>query len=210
MIFLKIAAVILAVILLLFAAVLVLPAKINLRYVKDLEVFAKLGPVKIKLYPGKEKKKKNKKKAAAKKSSSSPEKTSAGEKGESSKKEPAVQGTAKKKKSLADQLTFILDAVKKVMSLLGNKGTINVDRLTVTVAKENAAETAIQFGICCGIVSSALAFCSNFRNCKIDDDNVGVYPDFVSGQSEIQADISIGARVYSILACGIRILLSNL
>lgn len=209
MIFLKIAAVVLAVILLILALILVLPAKINLRYVKELEVFVRVGKIKIRIYPGKEKKKK-KKKTAAKKSESSPKSRSSSDNGGQEKKAPPPHEGAKKKKSLSDQLSFILDAVKKVMELLGNKGTVNVDRLTVTVAKENAAETAIQFGICCGIVSSALAFCSNFKNCRIDDDNVGVYPDFVSGQSEIQADISIGARVYSILACGIRILLSYL
>ncbi len=214
---LKIVLIILVTVCVLLATVFMLPAKITVRYSESAEVYAGLGFLKFRLYPGK-KKQKDGNAESAKEEIKKDENQAGRKNGDSgqspdkkdgSDKKSTKQESENKKGSVSDMLNFVLDAVKSILNLLGNKAKITVNRLTVVVAKENAADTAIQFGICCGIVSSALAFCSNFKKCKINDDNVGVYPDFVSGKGSVEADISLQASLFSIAVCAVKILLKK-
>ena len=190
---------ILAAILLLLLFVLFSPLWVRVKYSERLEVYAGLSFIKIKLVPGKEKKeKKIKKKKAAKKEAKENKEKEKNENPQESKTEEAPD-SEKKKGSVKDTLTLVLDIAKSVLEMMGKKAKIRVNRLSVSVSKPDAADTAIQFGICNGLVSTFLAFTSNFGKSEIKGENISVVPDFVSGKSTIEADITLSAKTVSIL-----------
>lgn len=186
---------ILAVILLLLLFVLLSPLSVRIKYKEVLEVYAGLSFIKIKLVPGKEKKQKKKKVKKAEKVNKEKKKPEVPQ--EKNREASSVQ--EKKKGTIKDTLTLVFDLVKSVLEMMGKKAKIRVDGLNVVVSKPEAADTAIQFGICNGLVSTFLAFTSNFGKSQIKSENVSVVPDFVSGKSKIDADITLSARTGSIL-----------
>lgn len=186
---------ILSVILLLLLFVLFSPVSVRVKYDNGVEVVAGISFIKIRLVPGKEKKQKPQKTKNAKKVKEEKKKP------ETAKEKKAEETSVKEKKkgSLKDTLTLIFDIVKSVLEMMGKKAKIKVDGLNVVVSKPDAADTAIQFGVCNGFVSTFLAFTSNFGKSEIKSENISVVPDFVTGKSKIDADITLSARTVSIL-----------
>ena len=189
---------ILAVILVLFVFLLFSPLSVRVKYNGGVEVYAGISFIKIRLVPGKEKKHKKKKGKKAKE----PDKVSKENKEKQvtqDKKPDETSEQDEKKGSLKDTLSLVFDIVKSVLEMMGKKAKIRVDGLNVVVSKPDAADTAIQFGICNGLVSTFLAFTSNFGKSEINGENISVVPDFVSGKSRFDADITLSARTVSIL-----------
>ena len=186
---------ILSVILLLFLFVLFSPLSVRVKYDDGVEVVAGISFIKIRLVPGKEKKQKQKKTKTAKKAKQGEIKPEPSK----DKKEEDTSVPEKKKSSLKDTLTLVFDIVKSVLEMMGKKAKIKVDGLNVVVSKPDAADTAIQFGICNGLVSTFLAFTSNFGKSQIKSENISVVPDFVTGKSKIDVDITLSVRTVSIL-----------
>lgn len=194
------AVVLLFVVLLLF--VLLSPLSVRIIYEDGVIVKAGFSFIKIKVFPKKEKKEKVKK---VKKEKQKPEKPKSQKNNHdgshtSEKDESSDCETPKEKSSLKDTITLVYDIVKSVFEMLGKRATIRIDALRVVVSKAEAADTAVQFGLCSGVLTSLLAFTSNFGKSIIKDDNVSIEPDFVSGKSRIELDITLSARVIFVIS----------
>ena len=189
---------VLSVILLLLLFVLFSPLSVRIKYSEGIEVYAGISFIKTRLVPGKEKKHKPGKPKTEKrvKKVKEEKKKSEAEKEKSTEEAPVQE---KKKGSLKDTLTLVFDIAKSVLQMMGKKAKIKIDGLNVVVSKPDAADTAIQFGVCNGLVSTFLAFTSNFGKSEINSENISVVPDFVTGKSRIDADITLSARTVSIL-----------
>ena len=191
-------AVILA-ILLVLAIALVSPLFVRILYRETLEVYAGLSFVKIRIFPKKEKKQRRKSKSvksAARKADEGDE-TKAGEK--SGKSSGGRTNSPKEKKSVKDTLLLITDLIKSFLDVMGKRATFKVDVLKAVVSRPDAADTAVQFALCQGAVSTLLALSSEFSKSKINSENVIVTPDFITGKSSLEADISLSAPAGSLL-----------
>ena len=93
--------------------------------------------------------------------------------------------------------------------MLGKKAKIEIDELCVVVSKPDAADTAVQFGICNGIVVSLLALADSFGKAKIRHENISVSPDFILGKSTLCINITLSAPAGSILWSVVRGYLKN-
>ena len=172
------------------------------------EIFAGISFIKIKLYPAAQKKKAKKR---AKKKEKKPE-ISKGHIAESSQntKKNISEKEETPKKSISDTLSLILDVVKSFFEMMGKRSKITIDKLWVVVSKEDAADTAVYFGVCNGIVASIIAFTSNFGKAEVNHDNIYVSPDFLTGKSSVSADVRLSVPAGSLLWSIIRGYLRNL
>lgn len=197
---------------------LILLPKISVRiiYVGETVVYAGYSFLKFKVYPMKEKKEKKPKKPKKPKKT----KKSAVKNKDSATQESAPENDTKtvspdeskktgKKNSLSDTVTFIFDIIKKVGELFGRHGRIDIKKLIITVSKEEACDTAVQFGLMCSALSTGLALCSLFGKSHISDD-VRVVPDFITGKGNIEADIKISVRGIFIISTAFKILINKI
>lgn len=190
-----------AVIAALLIFVLASPLFLRIRYVDGLEIFAGLSFVKLKVFPKAEKKNKKPKKKTRKKAGGSAEKSKINENvNTASEDNGRVKKTDGKKNSVKETLTLILEIVKSVLDTFGKRAEISIDLLKVIVSKPDAADTAIQFGLCGGIVSNILAFTSNFRKASINDENILVEPDFITGKSSLAVDVTVKISSFSLVS----------
>ncbi|MBO4951066.1 MAG: DUF2953 domain-containing protein [Clostridia bacterium] len=187
------------------AAVLLSPLSVRIRYGQTLEVYAGLSFVKFKVFPKKEKKKKEKIKTSIPPSAKSVSKTPETKGVDDSTKnaDEKTDGQKANKKELSDTLKLVFEIIKSVFDVMGKRASIKIDELHAVISKPDAADTAVAFGLCGGILSNILAFTSNFRKAVINDKNIGIEPDFVTGKSRFSADITIsimaGALLYSLI-----------
>lgn len=185
------------------------PLSVRIVSKDSLSVYAGLSFIRIKLHPKKQKKQSRKKKPSAVKDQTAKQSEKEKKAEKSDRKEPygkhlsesAFSKGKSEKSSVSDTLDFINEILANAAELIGKKASITLRSLVVTVSRPEAADTAVQFGICCGIVSSILALTDIFYKAKISSENVRVVPDFVTGKSSVMADITISASVLSILIC---------
>lgn len=189
---------------------LTLPLSLRIKYCNGTNIFAGIGPAKFKVYPSKDKKKDKKKKADVSKKTVS---VSDSDSTETKKRSEAPQKTPSNDKgselSAGEILEFAKDIIARVANLFSKRAKIRIDTLKVVVSKPDAADTAIQFGICSGIVSGILAFTSAFGKSVIKDKNISVEPDFISGKSRIETDITLSVRVCFVLLMLLKMLLED-
>lgn len=187
------------------AAVLLSPLSVRIRYGQTLEVYAGLSFVKFKVFPKKEKKKKEKIKTKKTPSAKAVPKTPKTRLADDNTKTAyeKTDGQKANKKELSDTLKLVFEIIKSVFDVMGKRASIRIDELYAVISKPDAADTAVAFGLCGGILSNILAFTSNFRKAVINDKNIGIEPDFVTGKSRFSADITIsimaGALLYSLI-----------
>ena len=192
----------LAVIAALVSLVLVSPLSVRIVYGETLAVFAGLSFIKFKVFP--KEKKQNKasreknKKVKVKKTQKNASQEMQGQK--KSATDSVKNAHKSEKKDIGETLKLVFEIIKSVFDVMGKRATIRIDELRVIVSKEEAADTAVQFGLCAGIVSSILAFTSNFGKAVINDERVSVEPDFISGKGSLSTDITLSVQTFSLLA----------
>lgn len=173
---------ILLVFLLLILIVLLLPVRIYVSYYKDIKVNLYIGFVKLQLLPEKEKKKVKK---------STDKKT---DKPKKKKDEPAKSNFFKEK-----GLAGLLEIIKKVSELAANalkdffKHIIVKNlMLSVSVAGEDAADTAIKYGEYCAAVYPAISLIAGAVKCK--NYGVDITPNF-NENAETEFSFELDAKV---------------
>lgn len=190
----------LAVIAALVSLVLVSPLSVRIVYGETLAVFAGLSFIKFKVFP-KEKKQNKTSREKNKKVKKTPKNASQEMQGQKKSATDSVKNAHKsEKKDIGETLKLVFEIIKSVFDVMGKRATIKIDELRVIVSKEEAADTAVQFGLCAGIVSSILAFTSNFGKAVINDERVSVEPDFISGKGSLRTDITLSVQTFSLLA----------
>ena len=179
----------------LFGVVWFAPLWIRVVYREELKVCAGIGPVYKKLVPSEpEKNKKSDKNKPKKKKASSNKQDSDTKPTEPKSSAENADGKDGEKKSVSEVLGTVKKIADQVFELFHKKAKIRIDALNVVVSKEEAADTAIQFGLCSGIVSAILALASGFGKAVIKDENVSIQPDFISGKSRIETDVTLSVR----------------
>lgn len=180
----------------LLAFVLVSPLSVRIRYEEAIEVFAGFSFLKIKVFPKREKKQKTKAKKQRKVKSSADKAAKREKEATTETKSQEKKAAGTKKSSVKETLLLVFEIVKGVFEAFGKGAQIDIDLLKVIISKPDAADTAVQFGICGGIVSNILAFTSNFKKANINDKNILVEPDFVTGKGSLAVDITVKIRTF--------------
>lgn len=202
MVFLYILLAIIALIAIVVLLVYYAPISLRIRYKDMLRLCERIYFVKIKEYPKKKKKKKRRKNKTSQVRAST---VSSSEKAEN--KNAPVSETEDEDEdfepveSVKDTLALFLELLKQILGIVGDDAKIKIDKLSVVVSRPDAADTAVLYGVCGGMVSTILAVASNFSKCKIKEKNVGVTADFIGGTNSIDIDITLSARVIVVYSC---------
>lgn len=103
-------------------------------------------------------------------------------------KTPSV---AKDKKTISETLDFVKNIISEASPHLSKCAEIRINRLRLTAATKEAADTAILFGNFNTAVSSLILVCEKFEALYINADCVGVYSDFCSDKPTLDANIEL-------------------
>lgn len=180
--------------------------KITAQYTDSLTLRLKVLFFTFTLVPAKKKAKKQKKKIPKKK------------------KEPSKKTDEKEKKpsylkKLGDKkgLSGLLSMLTEIVNLLGStaKGiysNIVIEKLNfdITIAGDDAADTALKYGKLCGVFYSAVSvICDNVK--EVCDYNVNVTPDFDDeAKGKIFADTELYIRTFYVLKYALKALFKML
>lgn len=208
--------IILGVILLFLLFLLSLKVTLTVAYADELQLWAKLLFVKLKIVPSRDKKlpqsmnaaKANRlKKKRLKKLRKKLEKQRAKEEEKEQKKRDIASGKAKKKKSpeeILDVISLVCNLVTKVVRKFFKHLRIKFARINVKVASEDAATTAVAYGAVSQSINVLLHLLDNVKTVKAPKGkDINVYADFCSEEPEIDIEISFSLRVWHVLHVGI-------
>ena len=123
--------------------------------------------------------------------------------------------TPKSKKKLSENVSFVFDLLKNVVAkvLKAFYGYIRLDicRFDVKVATDDAAKTAVTYGIVSQCVSYILQLLYETSHTeKTKECTISVEPDFLSEKTEAHILIRLGLRVWHFPALGVKALLGFL
>lgn len=93
--------------------------------------------------------------------------------------------------ALVETLT---DALRRILSELGNDARVRVRRFVLTAASPEAADTALLFGGMNAALGSFWSLCERFRRFDRRKAVIGVYADFLSDVSYADIDVQITFR----------------
>ncbi len=166
---------ILAGIALLIIIILFIPISVKARYNGQLYLTLFIGFVRLRLIPKKKKKPKKAKKAKENK--------------------PEKEKTKKQKKNISE----IIDIIKRIADLAENALKdffrhiiIKKMMISISIAGNDAADTAIQYGYCCSAVYPAVGIIARCTKCK--SYGVDISPDF-DETAKSRCDIDFEARI---------------
>ena len=177
---------------------LLMPLRVTLFYEEDLAVTLSLWGLSFSLYPGEEKVRLSdySKKKLRKKRRKAKEKE----------RQQAMASENKRKKSVKQSLNtlrlslyLLKNSYKKIASAL----RIKVHRLHVKVATDDAAKTAVLYGVASSSVAYLLEFLRDFTKTKEKKDAVAVWANFCDSESSIDVKISFTASLYRLLCLGL-------
>ena len=195
-----IAIAIIATILLIIIFLLSSRIKIQISYSEDIKVIAKYLFFKKPVYPKQEKLKisdykykKYKKKLLKKKKKKSDEKNE------------TVKQPENKKKSIVNQLKLLIYIVKKIYKKLFNKLRIDVKYINITVASDNAAKTAVLYGIVYQSVDYLLAFINeNTRIKQKKAEDICITTNYLTDKTIFDINLVFSMSVFSLLDIGMK------
>lgn len=200
-----VAAIIIAVIVALIVILLFVRAAVTVTYSDDLSVVLKILFLKFSLYPKKEKKpitslskkqllrlEKKKQKKADKKSKKKAKKA-----GENNGHAVGKQ-KKKKKHSIVETLTLLKDIFSSVAPKLAKYLKITLAKIHITVATDDAAKTAITYGV----VSQSVAYLIEALDIHANlcgERDIAVDVDYLSEKSRADLDIKLSLRVWQVI-----------
>ena len=115
-----------------------------------------------------------------------------------------------KKKTDVKETLGIIKTVAPVLKEFAEKIYVSEIDLFVSVAKEDAMETAVSYGLLNAEICSALAVLKNFY--RIKKEKVFIYPDFKGDKNIYSLKIKLSARgfyVYSLAVSALKIFLKE-
>ncbi len=178
--------------------ILFLKVRLCLVYEESLSVHLKIMLFKYPLFPQKQEKVKAKDYSLKKL-----EKKQSKLKKKSKNKEESIKTNQEKDK--ATQIKDILEIVKivleNVMSPFGRYLKVEVVKLYVKIATDDAAKTAVIYGVASQTVAYIIEILSNITNVDVKRKNsIQVIPDFLSEKSEAKINITLGLRGWHALS----------
>ena len=196
-------------ILLFFLFLLSIRLKITIEYNDSLCVYVRiLYFIRIPITPGKEKRLKlseysdkkiarrdraKQEKAVQKEQKKQEKKAKKAEKKKRLKEHPEE---AKHERTLSENLSLIIDVVKVLLGRFFRHLRIDLSRIHISVASEDAAQTAILYGIVSQSVAYLLELLGHFKTVSTPDlSDVSVTPNWVSEQTEVDIKLSFSLRI---------------
>lgn len=175
-------------ILLVIFLLLLMPVKLKASYNEDFRCCLKIGFVKIQLYPQKPKKKKKKKK---------PEKAEEKTKHEEKKKESLIKEKG---------ISWLFDLIKKIADLavgalkdFFRHIIVKKLMLSINIAGNDAADTAVKYGYCCSAVYPAFGIIVGAVKCK--SYGVDISPNFEEkAKSAVNMELEAKIKILWLLA----------
>lgn len=174
-------------ILLVIFLLLLMPVKLKASYNEDFRCSLKIGFIRIQLYPQKPKKKKKKKKQ---------------------KKADEEQKGEKKKESHVKQkgISWLFDLIKKIADLavgalkdFFRHIIVKKLMLSVSIAGDDAADTAVKYGYCCSAVYPAFGIIVGAVKCK--SYGVDISPNFEEkAKSAVNMELEAKIKILWLLA----------
>lgn len=128
-------------------------------------------------------------------------------KGRKKKEKPDKEGKGipKKEISTLENIKNITSAVMEVLRRFPKYLRIDFSRIIIKVSSDDAAKTAVEYGIVMQAVTYLIEILDNITNIKFKrKSEINVYADFSSAKSEIKADITFRLRVIHIIVLALR------
>lgn len=177
---------ILLVILLVILLLLLMPVKLKASYNEDFRCSLKIGFIKIQLYPQKPKKKKKKS-----------EKTDKEQKSDEKKKESLIKEKG---------ISWLFDLIKKISDLavgalkdFFRHIIVKKLMLSISIAGDDAADTAVKYGYCCSAVYPAFGIIVGAVKCK--SYGVDISPNFQEkAKSAVNMELEAKIKILWLLA----------
>ncbi len=211
---------ILGVLLLLLAVILLTPAGVRFRYDQgDLSLLVRFGPLKLQIFPRKEKKpsrrkpkeKKPEKKQAEKKAAADPEKKpaekTAAEKSAPEKPKPKKKAEKKPRAKInREQILYSLETLPPILGRAlkrtGRRLRLTPLKVHLLVAGPDPADTALLYGRLEAALGAALP--ALHRLVRIKDQDVRLFLDFQREQMDLIADVGLSLRPWDLVSVGLR------
>ena len=186
-----------------------IPFKITIEYNEELKMYVRvMHIIRIPITPKKEKKIKlsvYSKKAIAKREKKKQEKEAKKEQKKLLKKQQKQEKKKRKKehpeefkpkRSLSENLSLILDVVKVLFSRFFKHLRIDLARIHISLVGEDAAQTAILYGVVCQSVSYLLELLKSLKTVSTPNlTDVSVTPDWVGEKTQVDIKLSFSMRV---------------
>lgn len=173
-------------ILLVIFLLLLIPVKLKASYDEDFRCSLKIGFIKIQLYPQKPKKKKKK----------------------SEKTDEKPEHEEKKKESLIKEkgISWLFDLIKKIADLavgalkdFFRHIIVKKLMLSISIAGDNAADTAVKYGYCCSAVYPAFGIIVGAVKCR--SYGVDISPNFQEkAKSAVNMELEAKIKILWLLA----------
>ena len=176
---------------------------LKIRYTEKLEVYLKIFFVKIRLYPSKDKKKHYK--HSMSKREARKIKESLKKKAKKTKKKKKEEKRKKEEKESPDALSIasiILSFVKNFVGLFAKAIRVKASRLKITVACEEAAQTALTYAAVTQSINVLFPLLDGLKTVKKlpHGKELSVNADFLSEEPTYDIDIELYARIFGILS----------
>lgn len=204
--------VILAIVTLLFL-ISQIPIKITIEYNEELRAYWHiLYFIHIPVTHQKEKKIKASdysKKAIIKRSKQAEQKTKKTKKRkeENKKRRKELLDDIKNAQSLTDNINTIIDIVKVLFKRFFKHLRVDMSRIRISIVGEDAAQTAIMYGVVCQSVSYLLELIQRIKTVSPPDlDDVSVIPDWVGEKTKVDIKIAFSLRLGNILDIFFRVI----
>lgn len=206
------ALIIIGAVILVIIGILSLRATLTLKYRDDIEVILKILFIKIKIAPAKKKRvnpndytpekfrrmmKKKRKKELKKWQKKQRKKLKKQQKKEREQAEAAESVQTKKKRSLTDNLLLIKSLLDTLPRRFLNHLRVKLTRIIVTVASDDAAKTAVMYGLASQTVAYIVAFLDHMTKLRYAPDaEVSVNADFLAEKPSADVEISFSLHVW--------------
>ena len=115
------------------------------------------------------------------------------------------------KAPLTDKISYVTDLAATILRRSLSHARVRVDRLTVTVASDDAAKTALLYGAISPLLSFLLETLEQFSHLRIPQNApIGVAPDFTSEQTRANIRLHFRLHVLHLLDIALHTLLQPL
>ena len=103
-------------------------------------------------------------------------------------KQKGITGTIK---YYGDVLLFILKRLRWIIRFVKIRKFV----FDLSIASDNAADTAIEYGEVCCVIYPIISFIQTNTNFKFKTDNINISPDFDSTDSKLKASVLVKAKL---------------
>ena len=126
-------------------------------------------------------------------------------------KNAALKASGTPKPSVSDRIGMVTELIKRLYRVSRGKMHVRIKRLYVAVATDDAAKTAILYGVAVQGVSYLTAWAEeHLVHLERDEEAVAVMPDYLSEKTRLDIDIVCSIHLSAALGIGIRMLISYL